>query len=56
MSLTLELEAKADVKRLALEEGVHRDEPELCLRGGKEEWQKLCEATLAKDQKEQDPV
>ena len=25
-------------------------------RGGKEEWQKFCETTLAKDQKERDPV
>jgi len=52
----VELEAKVDVKRLALEEGVHDNEPELFFRGGKEESQKFCETTLAKDQKERDPV
>ena len=52
----MELEAKVDAKRLALEEGVYEDEPELFLRGGKEEWQKFCETTLAKGQKEQDPM
>ena len=36
-------------KRVALEEGVHEDEPELFFRGEKEEWQKFCETTLAKD-------
>ena len=46
------LDAKVDAKRLALEEGVHEDETELCLRGEKEEWQKFCETTFAKDQKE----
>ena len=40
----------------ALEEGAHEDEPELFFRGGKEEWQKFCETTLARDQKERDPV
>jgi len=35
----LEFEAKVDAKRLALEVGVHEDEPELFFRGGKEEWQ-----------------
>jgi len=35
----LELEAKVEVKWLALEEEVHEDEPELILEGGKEEWQ-----------------
>jgi len=48
----LELEAKVDAKRLVLEEGVHGGEPELFFRGGKEEWQKFCETTLAKDQKD----
>ena len=56
MSSTLELDAKVDAKRLALEEGVHEDEPGLLFRGGKEEWQTFCETTLAKDQKERDPV
>ena len=52
----LEFEAKVDTRRLAFEEGVHEDEPELFFRGGKEEWQKFCETVFAKDQKEQDPV
>ena len=55
-SSRFELEAKVDAKRLALEKGVHEDEPELFFRGGKEEWQKFCETTLTKDQKERDPV
>ena len=55
-SSRLELEAKVDVKRLALEEGVDEDEPEFFFGDGKEEWQKFCETTLAKDQKERDPV
>ena len=55
-SSTLELEAKVDAKRLALEERVQEDDPELFFRSGREEWQKYCETVLAKDQKEQDPV
>ena len=55
-SSRLELEAKVDAKRLALEEGMHEDEPELVFRGGKEEWKKFCETNLAKDQKQRDPV
>ena len=39
---------KVDAKRLALEEGVHEDEPELFSRCGKDEWKKFCETTLAK--------
>ena len=31
------MEAKGDAKRLAFEEGVHEDEPELLFRGGKED-------------------
>ena len=31
---------------------MQEDQPELILRGGKEEWQKFCETILAKDQKE----
>ena len=50
------MEAKIDAKSLALDEGVHEEEPEWCLRGGKEEQQKFCETTLAKDQKERDPI
>ena len=53
---SLTFEAKVDVKRVALEEVVHENEPEFLFRGRKEEWQKFCETTLAKDQKEQDPV
>ena len=56
MSSTLKLEAKVDAKRLALEEGVHEDYPELFFRCGKEDWQTFCETSLAKDQKERDPV
>jgi len=37
LSSILEFEAKVDTKRLALEEGVQEDEPELCFRGRKEE-------------------
>ena len=47
---------KVEAKRMALEEGVQEDEPELLLRGGNEEWQKFCETNLAKDQMERDPV
>jgi len=47
----LELEAKVDVKRLALEEGVHENEPELSLEVEKRNG-KLSETTLTKDQKE----
>ena len=50
------MEAKVDAKRLALEVGLRENEPELFFRGGKEEWQKFCEITLTKDQKERDPV
>ena len=40
------------MKKLALEERVH----ELFFIGGKEEWQKFCRTTQAKNQKEEDPV
>jgi len=50
------LEAKVYATRLSLDEEVHEDEPELFFRGGNEEWQKFCETTLAKDQKERDAV
>ena len=53
MSSTLELEATVDAKRLALEERVHEDEPDMFFRGEKE---KLYETILANHQKEQDPV
>ena len=42
-------------KRLALEEGVQEDDPELFSIGGKEEWQNV-KTTLAKNQKERHPV
>ena len=35
---------------------MHEVEPWLSFRGGKEEWQKFCETTLARDRKERDPV
>ena len=54
-SSRLGLEAKADTKRLVFVEGAHEDEPELFFRGGKEEWQKFCEKTLARDHKGRDP-
>ena len=56
MSSRLELEAEIYAKGLALVEGVHEEEPELFFRGGKEEQQKFCKTTLAKDQMEGDPV
>ena len=48
--------SKGRWKKLAFEEGVQEDEPEFFFRGGKEEWQKFCETTLAKDRKEREPV
>ena len=54
--ITIRIGKKMDAKRLALEEGVHEDEPEVCFRGGKEEWQKFCNTNLAKDQQGRNPV
>ena len=56
MVINIRIGSKVDAKRLALEEGVQEDDPELFFRGGKEASQKFCETTLAKDQKERDPV
>ena len=50
-SFRLELEAKTDAKRLALDEGVVDEESELFFSGGKDDWQKFWEITLAIDQK-----
>ena len=38
---TVELEANADAKRLALDEGVVEEESELFFSGGKYDWQKV---------------
>ena len=51
-SSRLELEANTDAKRLALDEGVVEEEPELFFSGGRDDWQKFWETTLAIDQKE----
>ena len=53
-SFRLELEAKTDAKRLALDEGVIEEESELFFSGGKDDWQKFWETTLAIDQKERE--
>ena len=50
------MEAKNDAKRLALDEGVVEEESELFFSGGKDDWQKLWETTLAIDQKEREPA
>ena len=48
-SFWLELEAKTDAKRLALDEGVVEEESELFFSGGKDDWQQFWETTLAID-------
>ena len=50
------MEAKTDAKRLALDEGVIEEESELFFNGGKDDWQKFWETTLAIDQKEREPA
>ena len=52
-SFRLELEAKNDAKRLALDKGVVE---EFLFSGGKDDWQNFWETTLAIDQKEQEPA
>ena len=52
----MELEAKIDAKRLALDEGVVEEESELFFSGGKDDWHKFWETTLAIDQKEREPA
>ena len=52
----LELEAKIDAKRLALDEGVVEEESELSFSGEKDDWQKFWETNLAIDQKEREPA
>ena len=54
-SLRLDLEAKTDAK-LALDEGVVEEELQLFFSGGKDDWQKFWETTLAIDQKEREPA
>ena len=55
-SFRLELEATTDAKRLALDEGLVEIESELPFSGGKDDWQKFWETTLAIDQKEREPA
>ena len=50
------MEAKTDAKRLALDEGVVEEESELFFSGGKDDWQKFWDTTLAIDQKEREPA
>ena len=52
----MELEAKIDAKRLALDEGVAEEKSELFFSGGKDDLQKFWETTLAIDQKERVPA
>ena len=55
-SFRLELEAKTSAKRLALDEEVLEEESELFFSGGKDDWQKFWETTLAIDQKKLKPA
>ena len=55
-SSRLELEVKTDAKRLALDKGVAEDESGLFFTGGKDDWQKFWETTLAIDQKVREPA
>ena len=50
------MEAKIDAKRLALDEGVVEGGSELFFSGGKDDWQKFWDTTLAIDQKEREPA
>ena len=52
----MELEAKTDAKRLALDEVVVEEESELLFSGGKDDWHKFWETTLAIDQKKREPA
>ena len=49
LSCRLELEAKTDAKRLALDEGVVEEQSELLFSAGKDDWQKFWDTTLAID-------
>ena len=49
------MEGKTDAKRLALDEGVAEEDSELFFSGGKDDWQKFWETTLAIDQKVREP-
>ena len=55
-SFRLELEAKIDPKILALDDGMVEEESALFFSGGKDDWQKFWETTLAIDQKEREPA
>ena len=50
------MEAKTDAKRLALDEGVVEEDSELFFSGGKDDWQKFWQTTLAMAQKEREPA
>ena len=50
------MEGKIDAKRLALDEGLVEEESELFFSGGKDDWQKFWDTTLAIDQKEREPA
>ena len=50
------MDAKIDSKRLAFDEVVVEEESELFFSGGKDDWQKFWETTLAIDQKEREPA
>ena len=50
------MESKTDAEILALDEGVLKEESELFFSGGKDDWQKFWETTLAIDQKEREPA
>ena len=45
------MEVKNDAKRLALDEGMVEEESEFLFSGGKDDWQKFWETTLAIDQR-----
>ena len=55
-SSRLELKEMTDAKRLAFDEGMIEEESELLFSGGKDDWQKFWETTLAIDQKEREPA
>ena len=50
------MEANTDALRLALDKGVVEEESELFFSGGKDDWQKFWDTTLAIDQKEREPA
>ena len=50
------MDAKTDAKRLAFDEGEVEEESELFFSGGKDDWKKFWETTLAIDQNEREPA